>query len=110
MKQTLLERLNIVNNRKTCGGIEKKPTVCHFGGSGRTPNGWATSRHLADEVDSAGQVVVDVQAGEPAGFLLRGPPTSVKMASENAERREKRENLDKSSRECFPSIDKEVEG
>lgn len=109
MKQTLLERLNIVNRCKTYRGIDKKPTVCHFGGSGRTPNGWATSRHVADEVDSAGQEV-DVQAGEPAGFLLRGPATSVKMASENAERREKRENLDKSSRECFPSRDKGVEG
>jgi hypothetical protein len=51
-----------------------------------------------------------VQAGEPAGFLLRVPPTSVKMASENAERREKRENLDKSCRECFPSVNKGVEG
>lgn len=65
----LHERLNIVNNCKTYRGIEQKLTVCHVGGSGRTPSGWATSRHLAGEVDSAGQEV-DVQAGEPARFLL----------------------------------------
>lgn len=88
--------------------MKQKLTVCRSGGSGRTPSGEATSRHLAGEVDLAGQD--RCRLANQQGTFSRVSPINVKMASENAERREKRENLDKSCRECFLSINKGFEG